>query len=308
MADDTVSTVVGEATATTDSNDDAASTHAVQATRTAPTPEIAETPETPETATPATPAATPSTATPATDTPAAAVTGTAVDGRARIGQLADELLPALIARLSASSLGELEVREGTWRVRLRRAATVPVAEDEAGHRGRAGRGAGASTHADGPDATGSAAPGQTTARAAASSAAQRDPGRIEATSPAVGYYAPREAVAAGQNVRQGDVLGHIDVLGVRQEVVAPLDGLLVRHLAESGEAVEYGQPLVRLERLARAGRLVGDADVVAVSIAAAPVAGTPPVGAAATNGSGPADTADARRGPATGSTPDAATR
>ena len=39
---------------------------------------------------------------------------------AAIGRLSDELLPALIAKLGATGLGELEVREGGWRVRLRR--------------------------------------------------------------------------------------------------------------------------------------------------------------------------------------------
>src|SRR3954470_17172646 len=39
---------------------------------------------------------------------------------AAIGRLSDELLPALIAKLGATGLGELEVRERGWRVRLRR--------------------------------------------------------------------------------------------------------------------------------------------------------------------------------------------
>lgn len=39
-----------------------------------------------------------------------------------IGRLADNVLPALIAQLSASVLGEIEVREGDWKVRLRRPA------------------------------------------------------------------------------------------------------------------------------------------------------------------------------------------
>ena len=39
---------------------------------------------------------------------------------AAIGRLSDELLPALIAKLGATGLGELEIREGGWRVRLRR--------------------------------------------------------------------------------------------------------------------------------------------------------------------------------------------
>ena len=41
---------------------------------------------------------------------------------AAIDRLTDELLPALIAKLGATGLGELEVREGDWRVRLRRPA------------------------------------------------------------------------------------------------------------------------------------------------------------------------------------------
>ena len=43
---------------------------------------------------------------------------------AQIGHLAENLLPALIAKLGTTRLGELEVREGEWRVRLRRPATA----------------------------------------------------------------------------------------------------------------------------------------------------------------------------------------
>nr|MBA3891696.1 hypothetical protein [Gemmatimonadaceae bacterium] len=39
--------------------------------------------------------------------------------RTRMDALADDVVPALIARLEASGLGELEVRQGGWRVRLR---------------------------------------------------------------------------------------------------------------------------------------------------------------------------------------------
>jgi pyruvate/2-oxoglutarate dehydrogenase complex dihydrolipoamide acyltransferase (E2) component len=42
------------------------------------------------------------------------------------------------------------------------------------------------------------------------------------------------------------------VLGVRQEVVAPADGFVGRFLAEPGQAVEYGQELVRLEATSHA--------------------------------------------------------
>jgi biotin carboxyl carrier protein len=48
----------------------------------------------------------------------------------------------------------------------------------------------------------------------------------------------------GTRVRQGDTLGHVDVLGVREDVLAPADGLVGELLTEAGTAVEYGQELV----------------------------------------------------------------
>jgi pyruvate/2-oxoglutarate dehydrogenase complex dihydrolipoamide acyltransferase (E2) component len=46
------------------------------------------------------------------------------------------------------------------------------------------------------------------------------------------------------------------MLGVPQEVVAPMDGLVGASLVEPGEAVEYGQELVVIE-FATAGTAVG---------------------------------------------------
>src|SRR6266446_10122790 len=37
-----------------------------------------------------------------------------------IDRLAGDLLPALVAKLADSGLGEIEIREGSWRVRVRR--------------------------------------------------------------------------------------------------------------------------------------------------------------------------------------------
>src|SRR4051794_28054261 len=42
--------------------------------------------------------------------------------RATIARLVDEVLPTLMERLTKSALGELEVRENGWRIRLRRPA------------------------------------------------------------------------------------------------------------------------------------------------------------------------------------------
>jgi biotin carboxyl carrier protein len=48
-------------------------------------------------------------------------------------------------------------------------------------------------------------------------------------------------------VRAGDRIGSVNVLGVGQDVVSPVDGVVGSSLAEAGEAVEYGQDLVRIE-------------------------------------------------------------
>jgi biotin carboxyl carrier protein len=51
-------------------------------------------------------------------------------------------------------------------------------------------------------------------------------------------------------VRSGDRLGAVDMLGVAQEVLAPMDGIVGSSLAETGDAVEYGQELLVIEALA----------------------------------------------------------
>jgi biotin carboxyl carrier protein len=168
--------------------------------------------------------------------PAAPAAGDA----AAVGRLADELLPALIARLEASTLGELEIRRNGWRVRLRRATLDAAPPDAAGRRG----GGRSRPAADQAGTTGQRAPLAAVGPGLPNAVADRRPAAL---SPAVGYFSPLGSLTAGVAVRSGDVLGHVDVLGVRQDVVAPADGVVGRYLAEAGEAVEYGQELVRLE-------------------------------------------------------------
>ena len=75
---------------------------------------------------------------------------------------------------------------------------------------------------------------------------------ISATSPAVGIYHPRRDLSEGMRVRTGEKIGTVDVLGVNQDVLVPVDGIIGTSLAEAGEAVEYGQDLVRIELAERA--------------------------------------------------------
>jgi biotin carboxyl carrier protein len=170
---------------------------------------------------------------------------------AEIARLADDLLPALIAKLGSTRLGELEVREGDWHVRLRRPfgtgpgegrrASDKPSRSQPGHEGHGhGRaapeghrtsGGMASTNGASPEAAGGT--------------------RSVATSPAVGIFQPGARAASGTKVRAGDTLGAINVLGVPQDVLAPVDGIVGETLVEGGTAVEYGQELIRIELTAR---------------------------------------------------------
>jgi biotin carboxyl carrier protein len=174
-----------------------------------------------------------------------------------IGRLADEVLPALIARLAGGGLGEIEVRQSGWKARLRKpagseearrsAARSPV-EIHAGHGLPAGRPI--VGHVRGTE-------DRDRRREEDEAAARVEPGRVAATSPAVGIYHPRRELAVGAPVRAGDRIGWVDVLGVQQDVAAPLDGLIGVSLAEAGDAVEYGQDLVLIEPPDRAEKLEG---------------------------------------------------
>ena len=77
--------------------------------------------------------------------------------------------------------------------------------------------------------------------------AATDRRRVVATSPAVGVFQPRSEAQSGTRVRAGDRLGGIDVLGVSQAVLAPVDGVVGASLVEPGDAVEYGQELIVIE-------------------------------------------------------------
>ena len=157
--------------------------------------------------------------------------GDSADDRQTIARLAADTLPRLIERLAKSELGELEVRQDGWRIRLRR-----------------------------PDANGiSAAPAAAAAsrqpRSSGSSSTsprtqipvRPDPPRGIVTSPAVGYFVSKEGVVVGFKVGRGDTVGFVDVLGVRQEVVAPAAGVVGSLEVQPGQAIEYGQPVARIE-------------------------------------------------------------
>lgn len=223
-----------------------------------------------------------------------------------IDRLADELLPSLVARLGASGLGELEVREGAWRVRLRRPPGVDrripaggraapgrgsskAGTDDARARdglGSPGHGGAAGSSTSEPKGASASAPARAgdaplpplTAVGPDAGAVVADGGPAVATSPAVGVFRARAEIRSGTRVRAGDRLGTVDVLGVAVEVSAPVDGIVATALVEDGDAVEYGQPLVAVEPLAVGGHPGSAAGAGAAVAQSAVAAATPPHG------------------------------
>ena len=137
----------------------------------------------------------------------------------------------LIERLANSELGELEVRENGWRVRLRR----PMADGEAGV-------------------------------AAGQPAAQRQPHPCHGAG-GIGSQPPRRATPCGRRRLAGSRLlrtaqrrgGRVascaaatssatsTSLACARRSSAPVDGALKAFEVESGQAVEFGQPIARVE-------------------------------------------------------------
>jgi biotin carboxyl carrier protein len=188
---------------------------------------------------------------------------------AAIERLAEDLVPALIAKLAASGLGEIEVAEDAWTVRVRRPvdgvagqnrrSTDRASRSQLGHAGHGHAPGGFEGHRAAREGRPPAAAQPSTngsSPAAADPATHRsapnpDSHRAVATSPAVGVFLPRTDMTPGTRVRSGDRLGAVDMLGIPQEVIAPADGIIGASLVESGQAVEYGQDLIVIELAAR---------------------------------------------------------
>jgi biotin carboxyl carrier protein len=169
---------------------------------------------------------------------------------ASLARLSDTLVPALVAKLTGSGLGELEVREGDWKIRVRRPPGAGAGGMRRGERPRLGT----QPHA-GDTHRGTARTSHPAAPAAA------DPHRAVATSPAVGVF--RSGVATGTRVSAGDRIATVDLLGIPQDVTAPVDGTLVEIFVEAGEVVEYGEEIGAIEATPEPSPAAdGDADPV----------------------------------------------
>jgi acetyl-CoA carboxylase biotin carboxyl carrier protein len=138
-----------------------------------------------------------------------------------IARAANELLPELTERLARHGLGEIEVARGELRLRVSRASVAPSPTPQ---------------------------PARVEGRSAASSQspASSQTG-LGVASPAVGFFVYADGLGPGLAVEKGDALGQVEMLGIRHDVRAPRRGTVRNLVAESGEAVEYGQVVLELE-------------------------------------------------------------
>ena len=137
-----------------------------------------------------------------------------------IARAANDLVPQLTERLVRHGLGEIEVSSGDLRLRVARATPTVAA-----------------TSATQPASKTTSTPPAT----------PRADGPVGVASPAVGFFVYADGLGPGQAVEKGDALGQVEMLGIRHDVRAPRRGRVGHLVAESGEAVEYGQVVVELD-------------------------------------------------------------
>jgi acetyl-CoA carboxylase biotin carboxyl carrier protein len=143
----------------------------------------------------------------------------------------------LIELLEASSVDEIEIKEGEESVRISRNTAAPIAMAAPV----------AAPAMPAPVAPVPAAPAPAAPEAAAPSAANA------VKSPMVGtfYRSPSPDAApfveVGQSVRAGDVLCIVEAMKMMNQIEADRAGTVTAVHAENGEPVEFDQPLITVE-------------------------------------------------------------
>lgn len=149
-----------------------------------------------------------------------------------------ELVRQLATMLDDTNLTEIEVEDGDRKVRVARKA-APIA---------------APVHyAPPPPAPAAAAPAAVAPAAAETGASAPASTANAVRSPMVGtaYLSPnpeaRPFIATGQTVAAGDTLLIIEAMKVMNPILAPAAGTVAAILIETGQPVEFDQPLVVVE-------------------------------------------------------------
>lgn len=153
-------------------------------------------------------------------------------------------IKALVALMNEHGLLELEIEDKKGKVRLVRAGT------------RAEAGSLTADHVAAPTAKvqeSRAAKASKPEKPAAGAPPELAPNQRLVESPMVGTFYRKPSpeappfVEEGDTVRKGQPLCIIEAMKMMNEIEAEVAGRVVRVLCESGQPVEYGQPLMVLE-------------------------------------------------------------
>lgn len=143
----------------------------------------------------------------------------------------------LIELLQKSQLTELEVEKSGVRVRIRK--DLPAGPPQA--------------VIVPPSVPQTSRESEQIAKPSPGSTPPEEEGRMTLNSPVVGTFFRAPApdadacVEVGDSVKKGEVICIIEAMKLMNEIESEYDGKIVAILVENGQAVEYGEPLFRIE-------------------------------------------------------------
>ena len=154
-------------------------------------------------------------------------------------------LKTLIDLVSESNVSELEITEAEGKVRIVKSSGAPVV--------MAAQMAAAPAVAVAPVAAVASASAAPAAAAPAEAAPAAETAGHVVKSPMVGTFyraaspGAKPFIELGSVVKEGDTICIIEAMKILNEIEADKSGTVVQILAENGQAVEYGHPLVVIE-------------------------------------------------------------
>ncbi|AFG38250.1 acetyl-CoA carboxylase biotin carboxyl carrier protein [Spirochaeta africana] len=164
---------------------------------------------------------------------------------------------ALIEKFDESSLAELKLKDGEFRIHLKKAGAEPTVIHHGHPAAHMHQFPVPTAHAPAPSApaTGAPATGAAAEPAGSESAGQAaDSGLEVITSPIVGTFYRAPAPDSPPHAEEGDVIKTgaplciIEAMKVMNELEADFDMEIVRVLVENAEMVEFGTPLFEVRR------------------------------------------------------------
>jgi acetyl-CoA carboxylase biotin carboxyl carrier protein len=145
-------------------------------------------------------------------------------------QVDTDLVRELASMLNETGLSEIEVEDGDRKIRVSRTMTAVAAPVAA------------------PAPASAAAPATTAAAHAAEAAPVTATNALKSPMVGTAYLTPEPDAAAfvsvGQQVKAGDTVMIIEAMKVMNPIVAPNSGTVTEIYVESGQPVEFDQPLM----------------------------------------------------------------